>query len=204
MPLITLAPSRTCLWQLWILLAKLFGLAQGQYRRRQCRIRLHCAWSKRCTPKKSSANQNGLSQVTDDLSSIRLRQYWIIIYLYFLSFIWLFILFIFYSQTYTTSTWKVDKCTQDSKERCFHNKWSSNVTSWTKTSGTAEDSKERCFHNKWSSNVTPAIKSLFNKTHSQVCNWIIYIFAGTSRAVAVSVDSLHAVFVVRIHSRFFD
>ena len=81
-----------------------------------------------------------------------------------------------------------------------------------------EDSKERCFHNKWSSNVTPAIQSiiqrlfhrhrvctsLFNKTHSQVCNWIIYIFAGTSRAVAVSVDSLHAVFVVRIHSRFFD
>ena len=84
-----------------------------------------------------------------------------------------------------------------------------------------EDSKERCFHNKWSSNVTPAIQSiiqrlfhrhrvctsLFNKTHSQVCNWIIYIFAGTSSvwfAVAVSVDSLHAVFVVRIHSRFFD
>ena len=50
MPLITLAPSRICLWQLWILLAKLFGLAQGQYRRRLCRIRLHCAWSKRCTP----------------------------------------------------------------------------------------------------------------------------------------------------------
>ena len=84
-----------------------------------------------------------------------------------------------------------------------------------------EDSKERCFHNKWSSNVTPAIQSiiqrlfhrhrvctsLFNKTHSQVCNWIIYIFVGTSSvwfAVSVSVDSLHAVFVVRIHSRFFD
>ena len=84
-----------------------------------------------------------------------------------------------------------------------------------------EDSKERCFHNKWSSNITPAIQSIiqrlfhrhrvctssFNKTHSQVCNWIIYIFAGTSSvwfAVAVSVDSLHAVFVVRIHSRFFD
>ena len=50
MPLITLAPSRICLWQLWILLAKRFGLAQGQYRRRLCRIRLHCAWSKRCTP----------------------------------------------------------------------------------------------------------------------------------------------------------
>ena len=49
--------------------------------------------------------------------------------------------------------------------------------------------------------------SLFNKTHSQVCNWIIYIFVGTSSvwfAVSVSVDSLHAVFVVRMHSRFFD
>ena len=98
------------------------------------------------------------------------------------------------SQTYNTSTWKVDKCTQDSKERCFHNKWSSNVTP------AIQSIIQRLFHRH------RVCTSLFNKTHSQVCNWIIYIFVGTSSvwfAVSVSVDSLHAVFVVRIHSRFF-